>query len=89
MLDEFFRSAKRALRCAQILRSAGTPVQGAQGSGLMFRITDAPTTVDKLGTAFRPDPDWISASAALREDADAPLPGLAEDDVVDSKQVAA
>jgi hypothetical protein len=55
----------------------------------MFRITDAPTTVDKIGTAFRPDPDRLSASAALHEDADAPLPGLPQDDVVDGKQVVA
>jgi hypothetical protein len=52
-----------------------------------------PTTVDKLGTALRPDPDWVSASAALREDADAALPGLPPDepdaDVVDGGQVAA
>jgi hypothetical protein len=87
MLDEFFRCAKRLAAPKSSAASALLP--GWQGSGLMVRITDAPTTVDKLGTAFRPDPDWISASAALREDADAPLPGLAEDDVVDSKQVAA
>jgi hypothetical protein len=89
VLDEFIRCSQRALRCAQILRTIGTPVQGSTGHGLMFRITDAPTTVDKLGTAFRPDPDWLSATAALREDADTPLPGLPDDVVVDGEQAAA
>jgi len=76
VLDEFFRCGRRALHCAQILRTVGTPIQGAQAHGLMFRITDAPVPIDRV--AFRPDPGWLSALAALREDADAAFPPLPE-----------
>lgn len=80
LLAEFRRVGARALHCAQALRTAGLIVQGAEAHGLAFRIHEAPTSIDK--TAFRPDPGWLNAIAALREDADSVLPGLpgAEDD---------
>ena len=75
VLDEFNKCARRALRCAKVLRTAGMIVRGAEAHGLAFRITDAAVPVGK--TAFTPpDRDWAAALAALWSDADAPLPGL-------------
>jgi hypothetical protein len=79
VLAEFQRFANHALRCAQILRTCGMIVRGAEAHGLMFRVVDAPVPMGK--TSFTPDREWASATRALRDDPDAPLPGLpAEDD---------
>jgi hypothetical protein len=76
--EEFVRAARRALRCAMSLRSSGLVMGGAEAHGLRFIITDAAAPVG--ARAFWPDAGWIVALAALRDDADAPLPGLPSDD---------
>ena len=88
VLSEFNRSARRALRCAQILRTAGLTVQGAQAHGLRFVISAAAAPMGVQ--AFAKDPAWLAARAALREDADAQLPGLpsAEDDPAENDDAA-
>jgi len=82
VLAEFSRCARRALRCAQILRTSGLIVRGAEGHGLAFRITDAAAPVGR--SAFVHDPGWAAAIAALRDDADAPPDLRAHDDGVDA-----
>jgi hypothetical protein len=56
------------------LGQAGLTVQGAQAHGLRFVISDAAAPMGVQ--AFVKDPAWLAALAALREDADAQLPGL-------------
>ena len=85
VLAEYNRAARRALRCAMILRTSGMIMRGHEAHGLRFVINDAATAIDKMGTAFVPDPEWVAAVSALHSDADALLPDLPPpDDPVDA-----
>jgi hypothetical protein len=85
VLAEYNRAARRALRCAMILRTSGMIMRGHEAHGLRFVINDAARAIDKMGTAFVPDPEWVAAVSALHSDADALLPDLPPpDDPVDA-----
>lgn len=75
---EFITSACRMLRLAQVLRTAGVSMGAIEAHGLRTWIGDAAAPVGER--AFFDDPTWLAAIAALREDADALLPGLPPDD---------
>ena len=77
VITEFARCARRVLQCAQRLRMIGVN-QIAEMAGLRLIIQVAPTVSGAV--AFAPDPTWASALGALRDDADAKLPGLPADD---------
>jgi hypothetical protein len=81
LLAEYWRSANRALRCAQALRTSGVNMQGAESHGLRFVIGEAAAAVGEH--PFKHDAEWLTALAALREDADARLPELPRLDVED------
>lgn len=80
-LTEFYRAARRMLRCAKSIRTAGLFVEGADAHGLAFVITEAAAPMGQR--AFRDDPAWGAALAALRENADTVLPGLPPEDLDD------
>jgi hypothetical protein len=81
LLAEYWRCAKRALRCAQALRTSGVGMQGAEGHGLRFVISEAAAAIGEH--PFKHDAEWLAALAALREDADVTLPGLPAADADD------
>jgi hypothetical protein len=78
LYDAFVSSARRALRCVAALRTAGLTIGGIEAHGVRFDFREAATAIGEH--AFRHDPEWVAALAALREVADAALPGLPPDE---------
>jgi hypothetical protein len=83
---EFHRAATRALRCAQALRTAGLTMGGAH-MRLRGILLEAGAPVAQ--GAFDDDPEWIAAVETLRNDPDAPLPGLPPPDEPDPDDASA
>ena len=79
VVDEFYRSGRRTLRLARIMRTIGDVVTGvsADDLGLHLRIGDIAPPGEPSRILYRPDPDWSAAIDQLRSgDPDVELPGL-------------
>ncbi len=77
--DAFVAAAKRALRLAMALKTAGIGIGNVDAHGQRLIVANVPVPLGGL-TAFAPDPAWQRAIAALATDPDAEMPGLPADD---------
>ncbi|HXP04283.1 MAG TPA: hypothetical protein VN808_09190 [Stellaceae bacterium] len=77
---EFFRTGRRLLRLARVIRTLNIVAPGvsADDIGLFVRIGDIVQPGNLNSTLYRPDPAFAAALSALRDDPDVALPGLPE-----------
>jgi hypothetical protein len=83
LVAEFDRCARPALRLAMALKTAGITPAAVDAHGQRMAVTYVPVPIG-APSAFAPDPTWVAALAALREDADALFPGLPPDEDPDA-----
>jgi cellobiose-specific phosphotransferase system component IIA len=94
VLNEFNRAGRHLLRLSRVMRTLeiGHTGMSADDLGLSLRIVDIAPPGEPNRSLYRPEPAWLAALAALRDDADTELPGpppAEEDDADDGAAAAA